>query len=94
MIEQQCHSTVCQLNPAFYSQYLSLGFASKQVICVFVGHFKGCVWVTGQFLLFAQNNMKVSGSIGGSIHPSMSVKHCVVGTVYSILDCRKGENIV
>lgn len=85
--EQVCHSvTVCSGCWSVLLQYLSLGFALEHVICVFEGSFKGFSCVALQRLLFTQSNVEVSGSVGGSVHPSMAVKHSVVGTLYSVLD--------
>ncbi|KAF3851637.1 hypothetical protein F7725_013409 [Dissostichus mawsoni] len=39
-----------------------------------------------QGLLSTQGHMEVRGSVGGSVHPSMAVKHSVVGTLLSVLD--------
>lgn len=65
--------------------YLSPGLDPEHVVRLYEGVFKGHAGVARQRLLLAEDDMQVSGSVGGSVNSSVTIKHSVVLALHTVL---------
>lgn len=65
--------------------YLSPGLDPEHVVRLYEGVFKGHAGVALQPLLLAEDDMQVSGSVGGSVNSSVTIKHSVVLALHTVL---------
>lgn len=65
--------------------YLSPGLDPEHVVRLYEGVFKGRAGVALQRLLLAEDDMQVSRCVGGSVDSSVTIKHSVILTLYTVL---------